>query len=203
MNEECAHDAPREPGLVPVECSACGGPPFASLPVTRCARCKGDSRRPPGYEQGGPLWAQTIAPHIRSETHVARVTSSVPAADPFPDVPLRITWREKNRRKRARRRMRRRALLALREARDTLDVLSRSDQALRLRDSALIARAETAEAWRRYVALTDDALDWLDHRVSDISDAASRVRQPAQAAPVPPGALGLAAAISDSRREVL
>lgn len=191
MNGGCTHDAPREFGAIPVECSLCGGPPFATLPVNRCSRCKEDSIRPPGFERGGTEWSAVVSQHVNSELHVVRSGGPSRSADPFPDVPVRLTRSEKGRRRTEKRRTRERALRALREARDTLDILSRSDNALRLRGSAEIARAETVAAWQRYVALEDEGLDWIDHKVDSISESASRIRERPTHSEVPAGALGL------------
>ena len=191
MNEECRHEGPREEGAVPVVCSTCGGPAFAMISVSRCAACKGDAKRPDGYEHGGLLWDQVVSWHLDSEGHRARSASSSPAPDPFPGVPVRKTRRQKRQKKREDRGTRRRALRALREARETLDILSRSDRALQLRDSAEIARAETLAAWKRYVAIADEGVDWLEQKVDRVSEAASRLRNSPQTVTIPPGALGI------------
>lgn len=65
----CPHDGPRDRGVVPLVCSVCGGIEIARAPHSRCARCKGDGHRDPGWETNGPLWRAVVSPHLSGVAH--------------------------------------------------------------------------------------------------------------------------------------
>ncbi len=85
MSDPCPHDGPRERGAVPLICSVCGGVEIARAPHSRCARCKGDGRRDPGWETSGPQWLSVVRPHLESGGHQARAP---PPYLELPDAPL-------------------------------------------------------------------------------------------------------------------
>jgi hypothetical protein len=68
-SSSCPHHGPRERGAVPLVCGLCGGVEIARAPHSRCARCKGDGRRDPGWETNGLMWRAAVESHLSSVAH--------------------------------------------------------------------------------------------------------------------------------------
>lgn len=163
----CGSAAPRERGAAPIVCSLCGGAELARAPHSRCAICKGDGRRDPGWETGGPLWADAVLPHLESSGHLARV--------PLTEAPER---QERARLARAGAARRRDSEKAARQA----GAVERERRAAELREQRKAARAEREEKERAAAQVDRDLLAGKDPRdvadsASGISEAQARARQ--------------------------
>ena len=114
------------------------------------------------------------------------------ALDRFPGVPVAIARRDRAQQRRERKRLRIRALRLLREARATLDVLSRSEKASERMEAMERAREEVRIAWERWEGLELDRMAELSGRVIYLSEAGIRLRreQDPSAITIPRGVVG-------------
>lgn len=112
--------------------------------------------------------------------------------DRFPGVPVAIARRDRAQQRRERKRLRIRALRLLREARATLDVLSRSEKASERMEAMERAREEVRIAWERWEGLELDRMAELSGRVIYLSEAGIRLRreQDPSAITIPRGVVG-------------
>lgn len=112
--------------------------------------------------------------------------------DRFPGVPVAIARRDRAQQRRERKRLRIRALRLLREARATLDVLSRSEKASERMEAMERAREEVRIAWERWEGLELDRMAELSCRVIYLSEAGIRLRreQDPSAITIPRGVVG-------------
>ena len=108
-------------------------------------------------------------------------------ADPYTQVPVATSWRERRRVRRERAARLRRLQTALDEARETLRILSESDRVGQWRRDVEAAQAKVRSAWAQWIAVEEER----EERLAEAVRRTSAVGVPVPTLPtVPPGALG-------------
>ena len=108
-------------------------------------------------------------------------------ADPYTQVPVGTSWRERRRVRRERAARLRRLQAALDKARETLRILSKSDRVGQWRPDVEAAQARVRSAWARSIA----AEEVREERLAEAVRHTSAVGVPVPTLlTVPPGALG-------------